>query len=83
MEFVENELTAYIDEMQQFIYDEYSELEVPIRSIRHVLECEKWSCKVVQARAVQRSTPLRLFRLRQYLRHTHTALLNSSGELVV
>jgi hypothetical protein len=32
---------AYIDEMQQFIYDEYNKLEVSIQSIWHVLECEK------------------------------------------
>ena len=57
---MENEPTAYIDEMQQFIYDEYNELEVSIRSIRRVLEREKWSRKVVQARAAARSTPLRL-----------------------
>jgi hypothetical protein len=60
MEFVENTPTTYIDEMQQFIYDEYNELEVSIRSIRRVLEREKWSRKVVQARAAERSTPLRL-----------------------
>jgi len=45
--------------MQQFIYDEYDELEVSIAVIRGVLDREKWTRKATQDRALERSAPLR------------------------
>jgi len=58
LDFVEDEPTAYLDEMQQFLYDEY-ELEVSISTISRVLKNAKWSRKAVRARAAERSEPLR------------------------
>ena len=46
--------------MQQFIYDEYDELEVSIRCIRYLLEQRRWTRKVTQNRALERSAPLRV-----------------------
>jgi hypothetical protein len=42
MEFIIDQPTVYLDEMQQFIYNEY-ELEVSIGCIRYLLDCKKWS----------------------------------------
>ena len=58
LEFLEDDPTAYLDEMQQFLYDEY-ELEVSAATISHTLKQAKWSRKAVQARAAERSEPLR------------------------
>jgi transposase len=59
LEFLEDQPTAYLDEMQQFIYDEYDELEVSIGCIRYLLDRERWTRKATQDRALERSTPLR------------------------
>ena len=45
--------------MQQFLFDEFDELEVPLSSIRRLLTERRWSRKSVQARAQERSEPLR------------------------
>jgi hypothetical protein len=45
MEFLSDRPTAYLDEMQQFIYDEYDGLEVSIACIRRLLDREQWSRK--------------------------------------
>jgi transposase len=58
LDFLEDDPTAYLDEMQQFLYDEY-ELETSIATISRILKDAKWSRKSVQARAAERSEPLR------------------------
>jgi transposase len=58
LDFLEDDPTAYLDEMQQFLYDEY-ELETSIATISRILKDTKWSRKSVQARAAKRSEPLR------------------------
>ena len=58
MEFLADQPTAYLDEMQQFIYDEY-ELEVSINCIRRVLDRERWTRKATQDQALERSASLR------------------------
>jgi len=58
LDFLEDDPTAYLDEMQQFLYDEY-ELETTIATISRTLKRAKWSRKSVQARAAERSEPLR------------------------
>ena len=58
LDFLEDDPTAYLDEMQQFLYDEY-ELETSIATISRTLKRAKWSRKAVQARAAERSEPLR------------------------
>jgi len=58
LDFLEDDPTAYLDEMQQFLYDEY-ELETSIATISCILKNAKWSRKSVQARAAKRSEPLR------------------------
>jgi hypothetical protein len=58
MEFVEGRPTAYIDEMQQFLYNIFDELEVPLSSIKCLLVQKKWSCKSVRSKAQERSEPL-------------------------
>jgi Winged helix-turn helix len=57
LDFLEDDLTACLDEMQQFLYDEY-ELETTIATISRTLKCAKWSRKTVQARASKRNEPL-------------------------
>jgi transposase len=59
MDFVEDRPTAYIDEMQQFLYDTFDELEVPLSSIKRLLKERGWSRKSVRARAQERSELLR------------------------
>lgn len=58
MDFVEDRPTAYIDKMQQFLYDTFDELEVPLSSIKRLLKERDWSRKSVQARAQECSEPL-------------------------
>jgi hypothetical protein len=58
LEFLEDQPTAYLDEMQQFIYDEFDELEVSIGCIRHILDRERWTRKATQDRALEQSVPL-------------------------
>ena len=58
LDFLEDDPTAYLDEMQQFLYDEY-ELETTIATISRTLKRAKWSRKSVQARAAKRSKLLR------------------------
>jgi hypothetical protein len=41
--------------MQQFIYDEYDELEVSIGCIRYILDCERWTRKATQDQALKQS----------------------------
>jgi len=50
--------TVYLDEMQQFIYDEY-ELEVSIGCIRYLLDRRKWSRKKTQNQALEQNAALR------------------------
>jgi transposase len=57
LDFLEDDPTAYLDEMQQFLYNEY-ELEASIATINRTLKRAKWSRKTVQARAAKRSEPL-------------------------
>jgi transposase len=45
--------------MQQFLYDEYDELEVSIGCIRYLLDREGWTRKATQRRALERCAPLR------------------------
>src|SRR5579871_6566773 len=52
--FLDDQPTAYLDEMQQFLYDEY-ELEASIATISRTLKRAKWSRKAVRARAAERS----------------------------
>jgi hypothetical protein len=59
MEFLSDQPTAYLDEMQQFIYDEYDELEVSIGCIHHILDRKRWSRKVTQNKALEQSATLR------------------------
>ena len=58
MEFIEDQPTAYLDEMQDFLYDEF-DLQVSITTIHSTLERTRWSRKAVRARAAERSAPLR------------------------
>jgi len=46
LDFLEDDPTAYLDEMQQFLYDEY-ELETSIATISHTLKATKWSRKTI------------------------------------
>ena len=71
LKFLEDDPTAYLDEMQQFLYDEY-ELEVSAATISRTLKEAKWSRKAVQARAAERSEPLR--RAWQGIRSCMTAI---------
>ena len=45
LDFLEDDPTAYLDEMQQFLYDEY-ELETSIATISRTLKRAKWSRKL-------------------------------------
>jgi hypothetical protein len=58
LDFLEDDPTAYLDEMQQFLYNKY-ELKTSIATISWILKNAKWSRKSVQARAAERSEPLR------------------------
>jgi transposase len=57
LDFLEDDPTVYLDEMQQFLYNEY-ELETTIATISCTLKHTKWSRKSVQACAAERSEPL-------------------------
>ena len=50
-------LTAYLDEIQQFIYDKY-ELKVSITCIYDLLNCKKWSRKKMQNQVLERNVTL-------------------------
>ena len=58
MDFLEDQPTAYLLEMQQFIYDAY-DIEIATRTISDYLDRAKWSRKAVRARAAERCEPLR------------------------
>jgi transposase len=58
LDFLEDDPTANLDEMQQFLYDEY-ELETSIATISRTLQRAKWSRKSARACAAERSEPLR------------------------
>ena len=58
LKFLEDDSTAYLDKMQQFLYDEY-ELEVSAATISYILKQAKWSRKAVRAQAAERSELLR------------------------
>ncbi|KAI9763424.1 MAG: hypothetical protein M1839_006451, partial [Geoglossum umbratile] len=57
MKFIMDRPTAYLDEMQQFIYDEY-ELEVSISYIRYLLDYKKWSRKKMQNQVLEQNATL-------------------------
>jgi hypothetical protein len=54
LDFLEDDPTAYLNEMQQFLYDKY-ELETSIATISRILKRVKWLRKSVQARTAERS----------------------------
>jgi transposase len=55
---LEDQPTAYLDEMQDFLYYRYN-VWASIPAIYRTLKQENWSRKVVQQRAAERSVPLR------------------------
>jgi hypothetical protein len=54
LDFLEDNSTVYLDEIQQFIYNEY-ELETSIATISCVLKYTKWSRKAVQVYTTERN----------------------------
>lgn len=58
LKFLEDQPTAYLDEMQTFLFDEFDAL-LSLTSIYRALERARWSRKVVKAQAAERSTTLR------------------------
>jgi hypothetical protein len=54
LDFLEDNPTAYLDEIQQFLYNEYK-LEVSITTVSRTLKQANWSRKAVLARAAERS----------------------------
>ncbi|KAI9759275.1 MAG: hypothetical protein M1840_003496 [Geoglossum simile] len=59
LDYLEDQPTAYLPEMQQFIYDTY-DIEIAACTISSYLGRVKWSRKVVRARAAEQSKPLRI-----------------------
>ena len=58
LDFLEDQPTAYFDEMQDFLYCRY-DVWASIPTIFQTLKRQNWSRKVVQQRAAERSVPLR------------------------
>ena len=58
LDFLENQSTTYLDEMQDFLYDEF-DLQVSITTIHSTLERAHWSWKAVKAHAAERNAVLR------------------------
>jgi transposase len=56
--FLEDQPTSYLDEMQDFLLDEF-DIKVSISTIYRVLKKNNWSRKSVRRRAAQRSESLR------------------------
>ena len=56
--FLEDQPTAYLDEMQDFLYYRF-EVSISVSAIYLSLRRQKWSRKVVQQRATERSRELR------------------------
>jgi transposase len=59
MQFLEDQPTAYLDEMQQYIFDSF-DIDIATQSIGRYLRLARWSRKVVKARAKEQSLPLRI-----------------------
>jgi len=57
LEFLEDEPTAYIDEMQDFLYDTF-DIEVSLSTIGRTLKQQKWSKKACANHAAERSEQL-------------------------
>jgi len=58
LEYLEDRPTAYLDEMQFFLFDEF-EIECDLSTVYRALQRQRWSRKVVKARAAERSEILR------------------------
>ena len=58
LDFLEDKPTAYITEMQDFLFDEFDIL-TSSSTIRRVLQAARWSRKAISKRAAERSGPLR------------------------
>ena len=58
LNFLEDQPTAYLDEMQDFLYYRF-EVSISVTAIYMCLKRQKWSRKVVQRRAAERSRELR------------------------
>lgn len=59
LDYLEDRPTAYLDELQDFAYEEFG-VHVSINTIWRTLASHKWSRKAVQRRAAERSLDLRL-----------------------
>ena len=59
MQFLEDQPTAYLDEMQQYLFESF-DIEIATQSIGRYLRLARWSRKVVKARAAEQSLPLRI-----------------------
>jgi hypothetical protein len=58
-QFLEDQPTAYLDEMQQYLFDSF-DIDIATQSIGRYLRLSRWSRKVVKARAAEQSLPLRI-----------------------
>jgi len=58
LQFLDDQPAAYLDEMQQFIYDSY-DIDITTKSIWVYLQRAGWSRKAVQAKAAERNELLR------------------------
>ena len=58
LDFLKDQPTAYLDEMQTFLFNEF-DIQVSTATVCRTLERASWSRKAVTARAAQRSAPLR------------------------
>ena len=63
IKYLEDRPIAYVNEIQQFLYNTFNELEVLLTSIKRLLTKRRQSRKVVRARAQERSKPLRVKQL--------------------
>jgi hypothetical protein len=59
MQFLEDQPTAYVDEMQQYIFESF-DIDIATQSIGRHLRLARWSRKVVKARAAEQSLSLRI-----------------------
>jgi hypothetical protein len=58
LNFLEDQPTTYLDEIQDFLYDRF-EISISVSAIYLSLKRQKWLRKVVQQRAAERSRELR------------------------
>lgn len=58
MDFLEDQPTAYLDEITWFVWDEFKIL-VCEKTIHNILNCHNWNCKACRRRASERSATLR------------------------